>query len=189
MRSPSKTKRSILAALAAIGVTAGGAGLASAATGQSIPPHTQPVGASTATSDVSGAGDQADTTGGDSNTPSYHSSVTIPATSGSADARDNETADAATLAPLAKVTPAEAVSAATATVPGSANTPQLEDENGNVVYGIVVTTADGRKVDVKVDAGTGTVVHQESDNESGNHDESNDKGTESATETNDGNAK
>ena len=54
----------------------------------------------------------------------------------------------------------QAKQAALAAVPGTVLSAQLEDENGNVVYGVEVTTASGT-VDVKVDAGTAKVLSQE----------------------------
>jgi uncharacterized membrane protein YkoI len=40
---------------------------------------------------------------------------------------------------------------------------ELEDENGFLVYGIEVVSADKSVVDVKVDAGTGKVLTMEKD--------------------------
>jgi uncharacterized membrane protein YkoI len=40
---------------------------------------------------------------------------------------------------------------------------ELEDENGFLVYGIEVVSADKSVVDVKVDAGTGKVLAMEKD--------------------------
>ena len=47
-----------------------------------------------------------------------------------------------------------------AAVPGTAGTATLENENGNVVYSVIVTTSTGA-VDVKVDAGNGKVLAQD----------------------------
>ena len=116
--------------------------------------------------------------------------MTVPQSPDTAGSAANEATDTATLAPLAKVTPDQASAAATAKVPGTAGKVQLEDENGNVVYGVEVTSASGSRTDVKVDAGNGTVLHQEPNDESGA--EKGDGATEtkggpeSSTETNDG---
>ncbi len=69
------------------------------------------------------------------------------------------------MAGLATIDASQASRAAAAAVPGSAATPILENENGNVVYSVMVTTPNG-VIDVKVDAGNGTVLAQDQgDNE------------------------
>lgn len=75
---------------------------------------------------------------------------------------DNE-ADESNL--TAALTPAQAVSAALAAYPGGIATgkPELEDENGTAVYGVEVKTADGKKLDVKVDANSGSILKADSD--------------------------
>jgi hypothetical protein len=95
--------------------------------------------------------------GGDSGKAPYTSSVTV-ADSGT----DSEANDAA-LAGLAKISPDQAKAAALAAVPGTAGKVELENEDGNVVYGVEVTTASGSTMDVKVDAGNGKVLSQEAD--------------------------
>jgi len=60
-----------------------------------------------------------------------------------------------------KLDATQASAAATGAVPGTAGTPELEDEDGTAVWGVEVTKADGSNVDVKVDANTGTVLKQE----------------------------
>ena len=75
---------------------------------------------------------------------------------------------------------------ATAAVPGTAGTPELSDENGNVVYDVEVTAADGSKVGVKVDAGNGSVLAQETDDagdEKGADKGEGPQGTQSGSET------
>jgi uncharacterized membrane protein YkoI len=90
--------------------------------------------------------------------PSYRSSVTAP---------DREYAsereEAQALQSLAKLSADEARSAALAEVPGKATEVGLDNENGNVVYSVDIEKSDGSQVDVKVDAGNGTVVHQDAD--------------------------
>lgn len=70
----------------------------------------------------------------------------------------SEADEAAALAPLAKVTADEASAAAQAEVPGDVQKVELDNENGSLVYSVEI----GGK-DVKVDAGTGAVLHVESD--------------------------
>lgn len=111
--------------------------------------------------------------------------MTVAQTPDTANGSDNESADSAKLTPLAKVTPEQASAAATAKVPGTAGKVELEDENGNVVYGVEVTAADGTKSDVKVDAGNGAVLSQESDNDTGG-DTGKETETESGKDANDG---
>jgi hypothetical protein len=98
--------------------------------------------------------------GGGAKAP-YTSSITV-ANSGS-----ESEADDAALAGLAKITPDQAKAAALAAVPGTAGKVELEDEDGNVVFGVEVTTASGSKMDVKVDAGNGKVLAQQADDEGG----------------------
>lgn len=77
----------------------------------------------------------------------------------------SEKAQSAALAKLATVTPAQAVDAATKAVPGKASMPELSNEDGNVVYKVTVSSADGKTTtDVVIDAGNATVLAQEVDN-------------------------
>lgn len=94
--------------------------------------------------------------GGDAKA-AYTSSVTAP-DSGT----DSEGNDAA-LTALAKITPDQAKAAALAAVPGTAGQVELENEDGNVVFGVEVTTSAGKVIDVKVDAGNGKILAQEAD--------------------------
>jgi uncharacterized membrane protein YkoI len=102
---------------------------------------------------------QSDEKAGDE-TPSYTSSVTAPEQNGRSEADE-----AAALRSLAKISPDQARDAALAAVPGTAGEVELENENGNVVYGVEITDASGAKFDVKVDAGNGSVLHQERDDD------------------------
>lgn len=72
-----------------------------------------------------------------------------------------EAAESASLSGLAKVSPEAATAAALKAVPGTAGAAQLENENGYVVYGVEITAADGSVVDVKIDAGDGSVLAQD----------------------------
>lgn len=75
-----------------------------------------------------------------------------------------EGAESERLKSLARITPEQAQAAALAQVPGTVKKVELENEDGNVVYGIEIKTANGES-DVKVDAGDGRVLHVEKDGE------------------------
>lgn len=70
--------------------------------------------------------------------------------------------EAARFRSLARITPAQARDAALASVPGTAGSVELENEDGNLVYGVTVKTTAGDR-DVKVDAGNGRVLHIETE--------------------------
>jgi uncharacterized membrane protein YkoI len=131
-----------LAALAALAV--GGSALASAQGGDP-PPAKAPAAA------------QHEREDGAQN-PAYRSSVTA-----SEQELGSEQAEAEALRSKATVSAAEAKSAALAAVPGTAGQVELDNENGNVVYSVEITKADGSKLDLKVDAGNANVLHQEAD--------------------------
>jgi len=59
---------------------------------------------------------------------------------------------------LAKLTSAQAVAKASIAVQGQALKTELENENGFLVYGVELVTADKSIVEVKVDAGSGEVL-------------------------------
>jgi uncharacterized membrane protein YkoI len=63
---------------------------------------------------------------------------------------------------LARITPEQAQAAALAQVSGTVKKVELENEDGNVVYGVEIKTANGES-DVKVDAGDGRVLHIDKD--------------------------
>lgn len=71
-----------------------------------------------------------------------------------------EVTESARLQSMATITPEQAKSAALAQVPGTVKKVELEIEDGNVVYGVEIKTADD-ECDVKVDAGNGSVLHVE----------------------------
>ena len=75
-----------------------------------------------------------------------------------------EGAESERLKSLARITPEQARDAALAQVPGTVKKVELENEDGNVVYGVEIKTAKGES-DVKVDAGDGRVLHVEHDSE------------------------
>ena len=78
---------------------------------------------------------------------------------------DVEGQDAARLQSLARISEEQAKSAALTAVPGTVTGAGIENEDGNVVYGVRVRTAAGVQ-DVKVDAGTGKILHVEKDDHS-----------------------
>ena len=82
--------------------------------------------------------------------PPYACSIKVP--SGTRDSG---------VAALAKISEAQARQAAAAAVPGTVLRAEIENENGCAVYGVEIKAANGKVHDVKVDAGTGAVVHQE----------------------------
>jgi uncharacterized membrane protein YkoI len=73
--------------------------------------------------------------------------------------RHDEQGEAGRLAALAKIDANQASAAAVAQVPGTVLKVALDNENGNVVYSVEVKTASNELKDVKVDAGTGKVLH------------------------------
>jgi len=83
---------------------------------------------------------------------------------------------------MAKISMDQAVQKALASVQGQVLKTELEDENGFLVYGIEVVTADKAVMDVKVDAGSGKVLAMERDHRDDEEDhdvgEDNDRGRE-----------
>lgn len=161
----SRTKRLIFTGAAAIGILGGAAGIAGAASSQSAP------GPAAAQADANDTPDA-----------SYTSSVTAPQAAEGQPEKD----EAAKLQSLATVTADQAKSSALAAVPGTAKAPELDNEDGNVVWSVEVTKVDGTVTDVKVDAGNGKVLAQETDteNDGGKDNQSGDEsGNESGTET------
>lgn len=158
MNTPSKFKKVGLSALAAIGLTAGAAGIAAAASSKN-PPATDPP-AAEQPADIQGSGQGRHDDGAD-----YKSSITVPAEDASAN--EDDAAEQARLEKLAKISPEEATDAATKAVPGESAAPELDDEDGNLIYEVEVRKADGSIVEVIVDAGNAKVLAQEVDDEDG----------------------
>jgi uncharacterized membrane protein YkoI len=80
----------------------------------------------------------------------------------------SETDEATALQSLAKISQSDAEKAALVRVPGTVVKATIENENGNLVYSVEVKDATNKISDVKVDAGNGTVLTVESqDNEDG----------------------
>jgi uncharacterized membrane protein YkoI len=149
-KNPNRLKRTLSAVAVAAGLGVGAAGVANAVSG----------GGQTPTPDAAATQAQ---------DPSYKASVQIPEGTS-----ENDQAEAATLQAAAKISPDQAKQAALA-VPGTAGKVELENENGNVVYGVEVT-ANGTTTDVKVDAGNGSVLAKDADQNEGT------KGAESGGE-------
>jgi uncharacterized membrane protein YkoI len=109
--------------------------------------------------DENGPQDEADDAAGenadDAQEPALNGSIAVPQ---GQDEGLSEADEAAALAPLAKITADEASAAAQAEVPGDVQKVELENENGSLVYSVDIGGQD-----VKVDAGTGAVLHIESD--------------------------
>lgn len=76
-----------------------------------------------------------------------------------------EAEEATQLEGLAKITAEHASSAASDAVPGDVTKVELDNENGSVVYSVEITDTAGAEVDVKVDAGNGTILDQQADND------------------------
>lgn len=74
-----------------------------------------------------------------------------------------EAAESAQLSALAKISAEQARAAALARVPGTVLDSELDNENGNVVYSGEIRKADRSVADIKVNAGTGQVLHIETD--------------------------
>ena len=97
-------------------------------------------------------------TGTDKQEPSYTGSVQAPK---GADT-ENEAAETAALAALAKLSEADARSAALAKFPGATVTKAvLGDENGSIVWEIQLTDSSNVAQEVKVDAGNGAILATE----------------------------
>ncbi|ABF44218.1 PepSY domain-containing protein [Deinococcus geothermalis] len=109
--------------------------------------------------------------------PAYRGSIQLPAEQPGAEMPDAQ--EEAQLRALAKITPQQASQAAQAAVPGTVSSVKLEDENGSLVYAVVIG-----QTEVKVDAGTSQVLHQEAA-DTGNENGGNDQEGGEQGETND----
>ncbi len=130
----------------ALGVLAGSAGIASAV---SAPGSTAQPAASTSTVED------------ETQDPMLNGSVQSPEIEGQSEADES-----AALESLASITADDASQSALATNPGATvNDVQLGNENGSVVFEVDMTDASGAAIEVKVDAGNGAVLAQESGDE------------------------
>jgi uncharacterized membrane protein YkoI len=108
--------------------------------------------------------------------PAINGSVAAPAETEADDATEtpeSEAAEAEQLKSLAKIDQAAAEKAALDAVPGQVVETELDNENGFVVYSVEVQSDDGTVTDVKVDAGDGTVLAQEAEEDEAEEDEAN----------------
>jgi uncharacterized membrane protein YkoI len=87
--------------------------------------------------------------------PGYTSSVQVTGKH-----RENEMKEAARYADQAKIDIGQAIQAAQTRVPGKVLSALLDNEDGNLVYSVVVQSAQagGPLQDVKVDSGNGSVL-------------------------------
>ncbi len=135
------TKRAIFASAAGLGLLFGAAGIAVAQTDTTPAPS--------------------ETTVDDSvQDPSYTASIMANETDG-----QSEADEATALAGLAVIGPDQAQAAAQALVTGDVIKVELDNENGAVVYSVEIDNGTGGHIDVKVDAGNGNVLHQDSGND------------------------
>lgn len=136
-------RKTVLTAAAGLGVLAGSAGIASALTTGSAP-------ASTIESEADDVQD-----------PMLDGSIQAPDVEG-----QSEADEAAALEELATVTADEASAAASSANPDAVvDEVSLGNENGSVVWEVEMTDASGVELEVKVDAGNGAILVQESDDD------------------------
>ena len=154
MKTESKFKKPIYTGAVAIGLALGTMGIASAATSQPAPPAPDETAVEVDVQD-----------------PAYTGSIQAPVDT-TETAQDettteaDEAAEAAQLEGFATISADEASAAATAAVPGEVTTVELDNENGSVVYSVGIVDSTGAEIDVKVDAGDGTVLDKQADDES-----------------------
>jgi uncharacterized membrane protein YkoI len=102
--------------------------------------------------------------------PAINGSVAAPPETEANDATEtpeSEAAEAEQLKSLAKIDQAAAEKAALDAVPGEVKETELDNENGFVVYSVEVMGQDGKLQEVVVDAGDGTVLAQEAEEDEG----------------------
>lgn len=160
--------RAVVAGLATAAALAGGVGVA-AASGPPTPPDSK------APSAQSDGAEQPEGTEGTEGTeeqePSLNGSVAATEVKG-----ETEQQEAARLASDATVSQSQAEAAALQAVPGTVTASELGNENGSLIWEVDVQKADGSAVEVKVDAGNGTVLAQQAG----------DEGDEGTSESDDG---
>ena len=89
--------------------------------------------------------------------PSYKGSIAVPQTIQNSNL--SEVQEQAMLKNLANITPANASKSALAKVNGTVLKVSLEDENGNLVYSVIIKAHNGTIFEVKVDAGNGNLLY------------------------------
>ena len=151
MSNDSRWTKRIYASAIAVGLAVGSMGIAGAATGGTTAPVAP-------TDDAIEVQD-----------PSYTGSVQAPD-----DETLSEADGAAQLEGLATITPDDAALAASESVAGTVGKVELDNENGSVVYSVEITDDTGAEIDVKVDAGDGTILDQQADNDTDEADEADD---------------
>jgi len=85
--------------------------------------------------------------------PVYTGSIKVADTG----AKDEES-EGASLQGLAKISQADAEKAALAKVQGTVVTTTLDNENGYLVYSVTIKDVQGKTSEVKIDAGTGSIL-------------------------------
>lgn len=111
-----------------------------------------------------------DTETADDESPAYKGSIQLPQGKEGAEVPDAQ--EQAQVQALARITAEQAKQAALAAVPGTVTSVKLGDENGSLVYEVIIGNTE-----VKVDAGNGKVLHQEAaDNEQGGENEGGETG-------------
>jgi uncharacterized membrane protein YkoI len=89
--------------------------------------------------------------------PKLSGSIAVP--QGADTGTEDEAAEAAALAALAKISEADARNAALAKFPGATiQKASLGDENGSLIWEVTLTDASGAAQEVKVDAGNAAVL-------------------------------
>jgi uncharacterized membrane protein YkoI len=140
-------RKTITTSALAVGVLLGSAGLANAMTSSGSPAQQVPAPAA-----VDGNQDQ---------DPMLDGSIQSAEIEGQSEAEESSA-----LAALATITDAEATEAAVAATPdATVDAVQLGNENGSVVYEVAMTDSSGASLEVKVDAGNGAVLAQETGDE------------------------
>jgi uncharacterized membrane protein YkoI len=172
-----KFRKIAYSSLFGLGLTAGGATIASAATTQQAPPTTAEAPAAAGSQDKADTGtderNEPDEKNEADEKPDYTSSVTIEVTPEGPEGSDADKADdsedkadkaeQAKLEKVAKIDADAASKAATDKVPGTVDEVELDEEGGNVVYEVDVVAQDGTETEVIVDAGNGKILAQEVD--------------------------
>jgi len=143
MSDDPRFKKRLYTSAVALGLAVGSVGIAAATTDTSTPPAPE---------------DAAEV-----QEPAYTRSVQAP----NEDESLTETEESAQLDGLATITADEAASAA---VPGDVAQVELDIENGSVVYSVEVTDATGGETEAKVDAGNGTILDQQGDDDEADDD-------------------
>lgn len=159
-RSPRKNAiaGSVLALVLVAGTSAGGIAIANAASTQQGTSNSTDLPEANDTPDVQGEADTPeanDTADGPSSTEgndqSVKGSITVPESSTELSAAD----ESAQLAKLATIDQAAASAAAISAVPGSVvDSTVLGEEDGSLIYEVLLTDGAGSKTEVKIDAGT-----------------------------------